>query len=264
MYKFILIIFLILSFVQVSIGQNVSGFGKKNYAQRQFLYSKNQKIPQPPVFKPKMDLVKYTPFEADPKETRKPVRKPEEKRPKNQKTEPVAPAPRDSNPNTENTNPTKNKAEAISPLPAPPKSSKEEKAAAEADVLYKKQAKTLVDTAFAYLNVGYKSGGTTHEGVDCSGLVMMAYKAIGKSLPRTSAEMAKTGKEIIGFDTLKVGDLVFFDSNNAGKINHVGMITNIGEVEIRFIHSTISAGVVEHSLTGNYWKPRHRKTMRVL
>ena len=146
-----------------------------------------------------------------------------------------------------------------------PPISKGEKAGAEAaEALYKKQIKMIVDTAFAYLNVPYKTGGITKEGMDCSGLVMMSYKAIGKNLPRTSIEMSGTGTEIKENKDIKIGDLVFFDSNNAGKINHVGMITKVSETDIKFIHATLSQGVVENSLNGNYWKTRQRKVVRVL
>lgn len=247
--------------IHTAFGQ-LTAFGRKNYSITYKTTSTKGNIPQPPLFKPKMELVKYTPFDeieapavasVNPAAPAKPAKK-QTKTAKSKKKPETAPvvSPRDSNPDA----PVE-----IVATPAPAKGSKAEVAA---DALYKKQIKTIVDTAYSYLKVTYKSGGTTKAGVDCSGLVMMSYKSIGKNLPRTSAEMSNTGTEIKEIKEIKVGDLVFFDSNNAGKINHVGMITFVSDVDIKFIHATLSAGVIENSLMSNYWKPRHKKTTRVL
>lgn len=260
MPKIIITIFLVLV-IQTTFGQ-MPAFGRKNYSGTYKKTPLKANIPQPPIFKPKMELVKYTPFDEiekpamasnTPASPAKPAKKPTKTtKPKKKPETPTVASPRDSNPDAP--------VEIVS-TPAPAKGNKAEIAA---EALYKKQIKTIVDTAYSFLKVIYKSGGTSKEGMDCSGLVFMSYKAIGKSLPRTSSEMSVTGKEVKEVKEIKVGDLVFFDSNNAGKINHVGMITFVSEVDVKFIHATLSAGVIENSLMSNYWKPRHKKTTRIL
>lgn len=122
--------------------------------------------------------------------------------------------------------------------------------------------KVIVDTARTYIGTKYLMGGTTRAGMDCSGLIQVSYKAVGKKMPRTSADLANFGLEVKEPKDLQVGDLVFFDSRGAGKINHVGIVTAVGEGKVTFIHST-SKGVMENQLLSGYWKDKYRKSMRV-
>ena len=64
---------------------------------------------------------------------------------------------------------------------------------------------------------------------DCSGLVQYVYKnALGKDIPRVSYEQAKFGQAVKKED-LQVGDLVFFDTMNKGRVSHVGMYVGNNE-----------------------------------
>jgi len=56
----------------------------------------------------------------------------------------------------------------------------------------------------------YRSGGTTPEGVDCSGLVLGVYQRVGLALPRTAADQFTTGQSI-PLGRLRFGDVVFFN-----------------------------------------------------
>ena len=95
----------------------------------------------------------------------------------------------------------------------------------------------------------YVWGGNGPESFDCSGLVRYIYKnALGKDLPRVSYEQSKVGQSVDKSD-LQVGDLVFFDTMNKGRVSHVGIY--IGNNE--FIHAANSKkGVIKSTLSGYY------------
>lgn len=112
-----------------------------------------------------------------------------------------------------------------------------------------KQLKELI-TDWYY--TPYKFGGTTKNGVDCSGFTQIVYNKIyNKSLPRTSNDMSKIIKRVYVKD-LKEGDLVFFSFNNSEKINHVGVYLKNN----KFVHASTKMGVIISDLTepwyGNY------------
>lgn len=104
----------------------------------------------------------------------------------------------------------------------------------------------------------YVWGATGPDSFDCSGLVQYIYKnALGKDIPRVSYDQSKFGKEVDKKD-LQVGDLVFFDTMNKGRVSHVGMY--IGNNE--FIHaSNRRDGVKKSTLTG-YYESRFRGARR--
>jgi len=66
--------------------------------------------------------------------------------------------------------------------------------------------------AQAFSGTKYKFGGTTSKGMDCSGLVYVAFQKENIVLPRVSRDMAKKGKPISKNST-RAGDLVFFRTN---------------------------------------------------
>jgi len=77
--------------------------------------------------------------------------------------------------------------------------------------------------ARAQLGKPYVWGGTGPGGFDCSGLVMMAYRAAGITLARTSEEQWAAGPQVPG---PQPGDLVFFagaDGTPAAP-GHVGLV----------------------------------------
>jgi peptidoglycan DL-endopeptidase CwlO len=87
--------------------------------------------------------------------------------------------------------------------------------------------------AFARQQIGkpYLWGGTGPDAFDCSGLVMMAYRAVGIDIPRTSEEQWLWGPRIpAGHE--QPGDLVFFagsDGTTAAP-GHVGLVIGHGEM----------------------------------
>ena len=77
-------------------------------------------------------------------------------------------------------------------------------------------------------------------GVDCSGLVQVVCKKLGKVTPRNSSQQAKVGELIEGPENLSSGDLVFF-SENGKTVDHVG----IHKGDNQLIHSAMSNGGVQ-------------------
>jgi cell wall-associated NlpC family hydrolase len=110
-------------------------------------------------------------------------------------------------------------------------------------------------TAFALDQQGtrYKYGGTTKDGMDCSGLIFTSYLEEDISLPRTSRAMSLEGDRL-ELAEVNIGDLLFFETNKNKKvINHVGLVIEIQPGHIFFIHSTTSRGVIISSLADGYW-----------
>ena len=99
-----------------------------------------------------------------------------------------------------------------------------------------KDSKTdaIINTALEFSGTRYKFGGTTKKGLDCSGLVYVAFNEYDISLPRISYQMAEEGKNIRLKDVIK-GDLLFFKtSKKSKKINHVGLVVSVEGDEIKF------------------------------
>ena len=104
-------------------------------------------------------------------------------------------------------------------------------------------------------------GGMDKKGMDCSALMVLSYKAIGKTIPRTSSAQSQTGKRLKK-SQIRPGDLVFFDSNLNGRINHVGLVTEVRAKDVVFIHATTSRGVVEDVMSNRYYSQRYKRAIR--
>lgn len=125
------------------------------------------------------------------------------------------------------------------------------------------KADFLIAKASQHIGTRYRSGGTSPGGFDCSGLMIATFQEIEMKLPRTSREQSNYGMSIDRSQAQK-GDLIFFTTNGRGSINHVGMITEILDDEIKFIHSSIQAGVIISSTKEPYYAKRFVKVNRVL
>lgn len=120
----------------------------------------------------------------------------------------------------------------------------------------------IINSAFDFYGVRYRYGGTTESGIDCSGLVLNAFSQTSIDLPRRSLDMAKVGEKVKKIDAQK-GDLIFFKTKGS-RINHVGIITEVSEDEIKFIHSSTTRGVIVSSTKENYYRNRFVQINRVL
>jgi cell wall-associated NlpC family hydrolase len=77
--------------------------------------------------------------------------------------------------------------------------------------------------------VPYLWGGESRGGYDCSGLVQVAYRTVGVSIPRTSEEQFDSERHLPPGTQLEPGDLVFFGPR-PGDATHVGMVVRPGEM----------------------------------
>ena len=75
----------------------------------------------------------------------------------------------------------------------------------------------------------YLWGGTGPDAFDCSGLTMMAYRAAGITIPRTSQQQWANGPQIPASQA-RPGDLVFFAGSDGTMTapGHVGIVTGPG------------------------------------
>ena len=123
--------------------------------------------------------------------------------------------------------------------------------------------KQLINAAEENLGANYRSGGTTPEGFDCSGLMYSTFKKFDIILPRSSVDMAKIGRRL-NDDDIRKGDLIFFKTNGRSVINHVGMVTEVTDDEIKFIHSSTQKGVIISSTKETYYGRTFAQANRVL
>ena len=129
------------------------------------------------------------------------------------------------------------------------------------EALADKQIDRVIKTARSYIGTRYKYGGMSRKGIDCSGLVCTAYGSVNRELPRSSSQLAQSGKEVVR-KKVQPGDLVFFSAKNGSKIDHVGLVVSVRGSNVEFIHATTSNGVRTDLLNDEYWNKRFRKAVR--
>lgn len=124
-------------------------------------------------------------------------------------------------------------------------------------------ANELIRMASDNLGSRYRSGGTSKNGFDCSGLMYTTFSSLDIKLPRSSHEMATIGIKIEPKEAKK-GDLIFFKTRGSNQINHVGMVVEVFDDEIRFIHSSTQSGVIISSTKEKYYDKNFTQINRVL
>ncbi|WP_313804490.1 LysM peptidoglycan-binding domain-containing protein [Flavobacterium sp.] len=125
------------------------------------------------------------------------------------------------------------------------------------------KADFLIAKASENMGVRYRSGGTDRSGFDCSGLMFVTYKNIDITLPRSSSDMAANAGVEVSKSQAQKGDLIFFTTRGRA-IGHVGMVTEVLDDEIKFIHSSTSSGVIISSTKEAYYAKRFVQINRVL
>jgi gamma-D-glutamyl-L-lysine dipeptidyl-peptidase len=93
-----------------------------------------------------------------------------------------------------------------------------------------------VDEARAYLGAPYEWGGMSERGIDCSGLVHMAHRRLGRLVPR-DAHQQEAAAQAIDQSELRPGDLVCFGP--PGRARHIAFWLGEG----RILHATQREGV---------------------
>ncbi len=79
-----------------------------------------------------------------------------------------------------------------------------------------------------FINTPYLWGGRSIFGIDCSGLTQLYTAAQGISIPRDAYQQIELGQPV-DFLEKQEGDLAFFQ-NKSGKITHVGIVLNGGQI----------------------------------
>ena len=116
----------------------------------------------------------------------------------------------------------------------------------------------LCNAIDSYIGTPYRYGGTSRNGMDCSGFVMTVFNNAGARLPHSSAILVTLGEEV-SRDQLRPGDLVFFSI--AGKsVSHVGVMRRDGV----FAHASTSSGVRLDQLTNPYWAGAYTTARRLV
>lgn len=124
-------------------------------------------------------------------------------------------------------------------------------------------ADELIRMASDNLGTSYRSGGTSKNGFDCSGLMYSTFSSLDIKLPRSSHEMASIGT-VVDVNQAQKGDLIFFKTRGGNQINHVGMVVEVCDGEIRFIHSATHGGVIISSTKEKYYEKNFTQINRVI
>lgn len=121
----------------------------------------------------------------------------------------------------------------------------------------------LIANATENIGTRYRSGGTTKAGFDCSGLMICTFSNFDIKLPRSSIEQSRIGF-VVDSETAQKGDLIFFKTNGRRHINHVGMVVEVLDGEIKFVHSSTHGGVMISSTKEPYYERAFSQVNRVL
>ena len=122
--------------------------------------------------------------------------------------------------------------------------------------------KKMKSIAEEQLGKRYVWGAVGPAGFDCSGFTSYVCKKTGINIPRTSFYQSKYGK-VVSRNSLKKGDLIFFDTSRErkGRVNHVGIYIGGN----KFIHASSSKKkVVVSRLNGTWYGKRFVTARRVL
>jgi len=114
-----------------------------------------------------------------------------------------------------------------------------------------------VAEARAFLGTPYEWGGMSDRGIDCSGLVHMAYRRLGRLVPRDADQQEDAG-DVVPEGQLAPGDLVTYGEDEA---THIAFWLGEG----RILHSTQrddANGVVEEPEPADL-VARRRKLVRL-
>lgn len=116
-------------------------------------------------------------------------------------------------------------------------------------------AKDPVEHARTLLGTGYEWGGMTSDGIDCSGLVHMSFRACGRLVPRDADQQEEAGERLAEAD-LRAGDLVTYGPPEGA--DHVAFWVGDG----RILHATGRDGV--HGVVEEEEPPELRESRRAL
>lgn len=111
---------------------------------------------------------------------------------------------------------------------------------APAPVITGVNGQSVVNAATSLVGVSYVYGGESASGVDCSGLVVYAYRQIGVSVPHYSDSLTGCGVAV-DRSNIQPGDIVCYDYGG-GYCGHVGIYVGGGQV----VHASNSGSTVRY------------------
>ena len=115
-------------------------------------------------------------------------------------------------------------------------------------------------TAKSHLGKTYVWGANGPYTFDCSGFTKSVFAHYGIRIPRVSRDQARVG-QIVPWNYLQKGDLIFFDSKKSSRVSHVGIYLGRGA----FIHaSSAKHSVVISNLKSKYYSQHFKWGRRVL
>lgn len=120
-------------------------------------------------------------------------------------------------------------------------------------------AKTLIGTPYKYASVD------PAEGLDCSGFITHVFSHFSINVPRSSVDFTNYGTTVNLADA-ETGNLILFTGTDTLSkiVGHMGIVTEIVDGELQFIHSTSGkAYSVTISKLNAYYKKRFVKVIRI-
>lgn len=122
----------------------------------------------------------------------------------------------------------------------------------------------LLTEAYTHMGTRYRSGGKNPNGFDCSGFVGYCYnKTLGIKTPASSSGFHEAGIHVPK-SSARPGDVICFTGSNASRriSGHVGIITEVTDSNVYFIHAAVSGGIRVDALNQPYYKARFLEIRR--
>ena len=120
-------------------------------------------------------------------------------------------------------------------------------------------AKTLIGTPYKYASVDPAVG------LDCSGFITHVFNHFSIQVPRSSIDFTNYGVTINAAEAVP-GDLILFTGTDPSLevVGHMGIITDVADGLIKFIHSTSGKAYgVTISEVSDHYKKRFVKVIRI-
>jgi len=118
-----------------------------------------------------------------------------------------------------------------------------------------------LDVAQAYVGTPYLWGGMSERGIDCSGLVHMSYRGLGRLVPRDADQQEDAATEIPEAEA-RPGDLVTYHGDDPDSVTHIAFWLGDG----RILHATDREGG-PHAVTAEpepeTYRARRRRFVRL-
>ena len=123
----------------------------------------------------------------------------------------------------------------------------------------------LLTLADKQIGTPYKYGGCTPGGFDCSGFVKYCFEeALNMEMPHRSEDLGEMGTAVERQDAIP-GDIVKFTGRSIdGQVGHVGIVYEVTNDAVYFIHSSSSNGIRVDKINSTYWQERFLGIRRIL